>query len=394
MGVAAAAGRWRRPSSWIATGLLAASLAMVAFALVSLTIPGNSALPNRPTPAMFLAACSIFVALPSVGALLAIRRPHNPIGWLFLVCGAGFTIGIFSVEYVGWSIAFGLDLPGVVFVDWLGSWAGLLSIAVAVTWIPLVFPDGHLPSHRWRAVAWAAAALVIVVLAGAIIPYPADGYPGQLPNPFGVSGAIGEVATLVVGLSFQAMAIVGLLALVSLVVRFRRSRDVERQQLKWFLFAVGFLVIAVIAAIITQLEGAWAVVMLGLASLPVAVGIAVLRYRLFEIDRIISRTIGWALVTGAVLSDFTQGETLAVAASTLVAFALFQPLRRRVQTAVDRRFDRARYDGERTAAAFGDRLRDQVDIDAVASDLRATVDAGIRPATIGLWLRAVGETRR
>ncbi len=143
----------------------------------------------------------------------------------------------------------------------------------------------------------------------------------------------------------------------------------------------------------------------GLIALPIAIEIAILRYRLYEIDRIISRTIGWALVTGilvavfvavvltlqALLAGFTQGETLAVAASTLAAFALFQPLRRRIQVAVDRRFDRARYDGEQLVGAFGDRLRDEVELDAIRAEIPATIDLAVRPRQVGLWLRSGGE---
>ena len=393
----------RRPSDRIALGLFAASLAMIAFTLASVFIPSDPALPDRPSIANFIAACSVFVALPSVGAILAIRRPRNPIGWLFLVSGAGFIAGIFTTEYVGRATIAGANLPGVVLVDWIGAWAGSVSLTLAVVWIPLLFPDGHLPGPRWRPVTWAAAVLIVAgTVAQAIVPDAPLGYGGRLPNPVAVGGPIGGIASLLIGLYFPVLVVLGLLSLASLIVRFRRSRDAERQQLKWFLYAVGFLLAAVVATVATKNDLAWYAVMLGLASLPVAAGIAILRYRLYEIDRLVSRSIAYAAVTGGliavylfvnltlttVFSSVTGSNSIAVAASTLAVAALFTPLRRRVQRVVDRRFDRARYDAEQTTAAFSERLRNEVDLAAVAADLDDTVRASISPSSVGVWLRA------
>jgi hypothetical protein len=392
-----------RLSDWIAVVLLVASLAMIVYALVSLFRPGRSATSDTPDLPIFIAVCSVFVMLPSVGAILAIRRPANPIGWLFLVTGIGFIIGIFSTEYVGRAVTGGASLPFVVLVDWVSAWSGSLSITLAAVWIPLLFPDGHLPGPRWRLVAWAAAILLVVgTLAAAILPDGAHGYAGSLPNPIAVPGPIGEVAAAVVSIYFPALVVLCLLSLASLASRFRRSLGVERQQLKWFLFAVGFLVAAVAATAVTQLEVAWVAVMLGLASLPVAAGIAILRYRLYDIDRLVSRTIAYAAVTGglvavylvanlalsAAFSALSSGNSVAVAASTLIVAALFTPVRRRVQVVVDRRFDRARVDAERTTAAFSERLRDEVDIATVTADLDGIVRSALRPECVGLWLRA------
>jgi len=392
-----------RPSDWIALGLFAASLAMIAFSLASVFIPSEAPLPDRPSLAGFLAAGSVFVALPSVGAILAIRRSGNPIGWLFLVTGVGFIMGIFTTEYVNRATIAGMSLPGVVLVDWIGAWAGQVSITLAVVWIPLLFPDGHLPGPRWRPVAWAAAVLIVAgTVAQAIVPDASLGYGGRLANPVAVGGPIGGIASILVGLYFPVLAVLGLLSLASLFVRFRRSRDAERQQLKWFLYAVGSLMAAIVAAVATKTDLAWYAVQLGLASLPVAAGIAILRYRLYEIDRLVSRSIAYAAVTGAlivvyvavnlalttVFSSVTGSNSIAVAASTLVVAALFTPVRRRVQRVVDRRFDRARYDAERTTLAFSERLRDQVDLAAVTADLDDTIRASIAPARVGVWLRA------
>jgi hypothetical protein len=201
-------------------------------------------------------------------------------------------------------------------------------------------------------------------------------------------------------------------SIVSLLVRYARSDGVERLQLRWLVTGlasvaaavpVGFILFALFGPAI---EGwAWLPAKIAFTLPPIAIGVAVLRYRLYEIDRIVSRTIGWAVVTGsliavfggavvglqAMLADVTQGRTLAVAASTLVAFALFQPLRRRVQAAVDRRFDRARVDADRTASAFADRLRDQIDLGGVEADIAGTIEAALRPSSTGIWIRGASR---
>jgi hypothetical protein len=204
-------------------------------------------------------------------------------------------------------------------------------------------------------------------------------------------------------------------ALASVVIRFRRGDAVERTQLKWLLTATAMAGIALLVSALTTAVGAialaipaYSIGLFAFSALPVAIGIAVLRYRLYEIDRIISRTIGWAIVTGLLVSvfaagvvalqmafaDLTQGNTIAVAVSTLAAAALFQPLRRRVQHAVDRRFDRARYDTHRTVNAFAERLRDEVALDAVEADLRGTITGSVKPSSYALWLRAASQQHR
>ena len=219
--------------------------------------------------------------------------------------------------------------------------------------------------------------------------------------------ALIDVGDVLTGLGIVAVSVLGAAAVV---VRYRRGTQVERQQLRWFLAAV---LLAVIPIAVSPQQGIggpiWLLVAaVGLLLVPISVGIAVTRYRLYEIDRLISRTIGWALVSGllvavfaalvvglqGLLAGFTQGQTLAVAASTLVAFALFQPLRRRVQRAVDHRFDRARYDGDRIVASFAERLRAEVDLVEVVDGMRATVEATVRPGSAGVWLRAARRDGR
>lgn len=392
-----------RPSTWIAVGLLVACIGMVAFTLTSVMLPDGAALPDRPDLATFIVVCFAFFALPSVGALLAIRRPGNPIGWLFLTCGTGFILAIFATEYVDRHIILDANLPAIVLVDWMGTWSLTLSVSLAVLGIPLLFPDGHVPGPRWRPLAWASAVLLVVGGVAQALIDTSHGYVGRLPNPVGIGGFAGDVAKLVTDAYLPAVVVLGLLSIASLISRFRYARDAERQQIKWFLFAGVFLISAIVIALATTLEAAWYAVFVGLALLPVAAGVAILRYRLYEIDRLVSRTIAYAALTGGLvlvyvvvnlgltttaLSSVTSGNSVAVAASTLVVAALFTPVRRRVQHVVDRRFDRARYDAERTALEFSTRLRDEVDMGAVTADLDATVRSAVAPTQVTLWLRA------
>jgi hypothetical protein len=270
----------------------------------------------------------------------------------------------------------------------------MLAVGLAGVWVPLLFPDGHLPSPRWRPVGWGAAIGLTTVVVGMALS--AD---GTRPNPIASGGMPGDAAKIAADLPL--FPIFAGLALVSVAMRFRRSRGVERQQLKWFLAAVTFLVLAVIAGVATEIEAVWYLVILGLASLPVAAAIAILRYRLYDIDRIISRTVSYAIVTAVLaavfaglivalqgaLTTYTQGQTVAVAASTLAVFALFQPLRRRIQRSVDRRFDRAKYDADLIIRGFGSRLRDDVDLGVVRSEVVRTAGAAVRPTATAIWLR-------
>ena len=396
-----------RIATWSAAGLFGLCLAMVGFALASALTPTTPELPDRPTILTFSAAMSAFIALPTVGVILAIRRPLNPVGWLFLICGTGFILSTFSTEYVGRVVVAGMDLPGASLVDWLNVFTGTASITLALVFIPMLFPNGHLVGPGWRPVAWAGGVLVVVGAAAAVLLQTEDGYGGLLPNPIVVGPPISGLAKALTDVYFPAMLVLAVLSLASLMTRFRRSRDVERQQLKWFLFAGSYLVVAVMAAAITQTDLAWYATMFGLASLPIAAGVAIFRYRLYEIDRLVSRSIAYALVTGGLVavylvvnlgltnafSSLTRSEPVVVAASTLIVAALFTPVRRRVQRVVDRRFDRARYDADRTVLAFSERLRDEVDLPAVTADLDATVQVG-RGSEDGRPLVAGGRTMR
>ena len=325
----------------------------------------------------------------SMGVLLVSRVPANPIGGLLLATATSAV----AMVVIG---AYG-DLGAVQNPPWAGfdraqTMAGAMFIypfAIALVGIPLVFPDGRLPSPRFR---W----IVVLTIVGMIA--------WLLSSVF--DAGLDVVVLFSVPIAFGG-------AMLAVSLRFRRGDPIQRQQVKWLAVVVIVGAATVLAALLLSKDypdlGS-ALFLIGLAALfalPVVIGLAILRYRLYEIDRIISRTISYSVVTGllaatfavtiivlqSVLTTFTGGQTIAVAASTLAAFALFQPLLRRVRRAVDRRFDRARYDAERTAAAFSERLRDEVDMDTVTTDLAGTAASTLAPATLSVWLRPRGGTR-
>ena len=344
----------------------------------------------------------------AVGATILWRRPGNLVGTLLLV-GALMLTSV--VTAWPWLTEIGPELSGPV--EMLLAWwspIGLLpAVFVLFPSVVLVFPDGQLAGRRW---ATAYAGLVALLVAGFLLesfaPWPVNPASGYFGNPFAVEGVPADLR--LVGDLLMISAVLGgfLIALASVVVRFRRSADVERAQLKWLGAAVAINCVLFPASYVTELQPQELFDVLSVIAatlIPISIGIAVLRYRLYEIDRIISRTLSWSIVTGGVVATFaalvfalqaafehvTQGEALAVALSTLVAAALFQPARRRVQVAVDRRFDRATYDAQRTAAAFAERLSHSTDLDTLTDELRATVGQTVRPTATSIWLPERGQ---
>jgi hypothetical protein len=332
-----------------------------------------------------------------VGQLIVERRRGNLVGPIVFLVGAAIAVFLVADVYVRQPG----PLPGAVGAAWAVTHMDA-PLFVLIGAMFLVFPDGRLPSPRWRPIVVAMLiAAPIAGLAPAFEPGRLAYYP-QFENPFGIEGfagrAIGAPAYVFLVLCVAVSA-------ASLIVRWRWGGPVERAQLKWVAVAAILIGVAMTAYAVAFGPGVYNSVMdllVGLAFgyLPVAIGIAILRYRLYEIDRVISRTIGWAIVTGLLVAVFVglvvglgavlpvgSENTLVVAVATLVAFALFQPLRRRVQRAVDRRFDRSRYDGERTAAAFAERLRSEVDLGSLRSDLLVTATGAIRPERASIWLR-------
>ena len=366
-------------------------------------------------PSQFLEQFSYalpFLAFVTVGALVASRRPENPIGWLFCAVGLLNVLYAFVRAYAVYTL---LTQPGSLPIGevmaWLAAgWTATLGWGLMATFVPLLFPTGRLLSARWRPVAWlAAAVLVLAMVALAITPGPVDEEIPSITNPMGIESA-GGVLDLLESVVMPLLLVVMIASLTSLVMRFRQSRGEERQQLKWFAYSAALLATSIILGpILTNfvpvLEfGEYATVLqiLGVSSIPVATGIAILRYRLYDIDRIINRTLvygaltallvgvyvgGVILLQGALRAITGQESQLAIVASTLAVAAIFDPLRRRIQAFVDRRFYRRKYDARKTLEGFSARLRDETDLDALNDDLLGVIAETMQPAHVSLWLR-------
>jgi hypothetical protein len=342
-----------------------------------------------------------FVTYGAVGALIASRRPRNPVGWLFCAVGLFFSLAEALHAYSRDPS----ELPGYVAAAWVNAWISEPA-AVIVVLLVLLFPTGRFLSPRWRSGAIAAvAASVVWAAALAFDPGPLRQTEG-IENPLGVAGT-DAVLEPIAGAGPVVLVAGIFLAIAGAFVRFRRAHARERQQLKWLALAAGYLV-AVLFAIVALLlavdtdRGAWDVITAllicsGIAALPAAAAIAILRDRLYDIDVVINRTLVYGTLTATLggaylglvlLIGLTVGESdIAVAASTLAVAALFRPARARIQAAVDRRFFRRRYDAARTLAGFGARLRDQVELDALSGELRGVVRETVQPAHVSLWLR-------
>jgi hypothetical protein len=350
------------------------------------------------------AAIAVFFVSAVVGALVASRLPTNPIGWILLGLVASLALSGATDGYVVRAVDDG-RLTGTA--QWAALYAsdGWLLLLAALFLLLLLFPDGRLPTRRWRVVLWAGAGgLLLSGIAVLLRPGALDTYP-RVTSPIGVESPVVPWLYAPGFLLFSA-ALVG--AAVSLVVRFRRARAVERQQLTvlaaaGFFATAGFMANWVLGGFSTELADA--ISLAGILAIPVAIGVAMLRYRLYEVDRVISRTLvygaltvilgaaytGLVLAGQAVFSSFAGGSNLAIAVSTLLVAALFLPLRSRVQGFVDRRFYRRRYDAQRTLEAFGSRLREQVDLDTLQLDLRGVVAETMQPVQVSLWLRSAGS---
>ena len=334
----------------------------------------------------------------TVGLVLTLRRPANPIGWLYAASGLFWSWTIPLAPWVDLLFREHRPLPLAAQLNAMASeltWA--LAITLGITLPALLLPDGRVRSRRWRVVVVAAVAGNAMFLAAGLLAGTTSNTPVPVGNPLGLAGAPLAVATAIAltGLALHFASLPA--ALVCLVLRFRSSRGTERQQLRWVVAGAGAGA-ALLLLPLSELLGAWKD---GVAVLcvPVSVAVAVLRYRLWDLDRLISRTVTYTLVTALLVAPyllilpatrFVQGSgSLAVAAATLAAAALFQPLRRRVQELVDRRFNRRRYDAARTVEAFAARLRDQVDLDALAAELLAVTDQTMQPTRASLWLRSL-----
>jgi hypothetical protein len=375
---------------WRAWSIWAVSVAMTATALVyhvlyPLSAKAASIVGGGSAGAVGIVFIGSFA---TVGALLAWKRPANPIGWLLSAISLTFAVAGFGVLLA--------HFPGMLTLTaWLG-FLYLLGFGLCV-FVILLFPTGKLPSRRWRPVAWAAGAGVAGWVLGCAFAPTIITISPTMRNPVGATGPAGHIFKLMAFGGIGLIAATGLAAVASLAFRYRRAGTAERAQLKWLVFAAAVIVVAELASAPIKSTDLQNAISSGtLALVPLAIGVAVLRYRLYDIDRIISRTLAYAIVTGLLIGTYAGLVLLAtevlqihgavaVAAATLIAAALFNPVRRRVQHRVDRRFNRARYDADETVAAFAARLKDAVDLDSVRADLASVVQTALEPAHVWVW---------
>ncbi len=354
-------------------------------------------------------ALAIVLTFSVVGAIIASRHPRNTIGGIFCAIGLVVGFGTLAGGYAEFWLASGWGPRSLgETAAWFATWAWVVQ-TVALTFLLLLFPDGRLPSPRWRLVAWCAGLGISgFVVGSALEAAPLDNFP-QVVNPYGVDSPVVRV----VGIAGALLLVGSMVAsAVSLIVRARHAGRVERQQIKWFAYATTVSISGVVLknTVFPALGGTWVwwvglvLTTIGLAGSPVAMGIAILRYRLYEIDLLINRTLVYGSLTvtlalvyfGSVvatqatfraLTGQEQQPQLAIVVSTLVIAALFNPLRRRIQGFIDRRFYRRKYDAAKTLAAFSVKLRDETHLDALRDDLVGVVRETMQPAHVSLWLR-------
>jgi hypothetical protein len=415
-----------RASAWLAWSLATLTMAMF-LASAALYVLARSA--QSPGNWMTVGTVSEilgfvpFLAFPIVGALISSRRPHNPIGWICLADGLLWSL-LGMTDYYS---LYGVAQPGsvpfpVAITAALSQWLWLPPVGLLGIYMILLFPDGRLPSRRWRPLAWLSGAVIVLgSVSIAFDPGPLSGL-GEVRNPFGLEGApwVADAFNIV----FPLLPLCILASALSLVLRFRRSRGEERQQIKWIAFAASLVGLLFLSGIVTSFFPwealttggrlpSWLeylervleqVVALSYAGVPIAVGLAVLRYRLYNIDLLINRTLVYVALTATLaliyfggvatvqaifraLTGQEQQPQLAVVVSTLVIAALFNPLRRRIQSFIDRRFYRRKYDARKTLEAFSAKLRDETDLDALTGEVVRVASETVQPAHVSLWLR-------
>jgi hypothetical protein len=408
-----------RTASWLAWSLAGLSVAMFVATVVlffltrSVQPPSSWGTGGLSIVLIFLLP---FLAFPMMGALIASRRPPNPIGWIRLAVGNFWMLANLTSGYgtYGLLVARPGSVPFPAAIGSVGEWMWAPALGLLGTYLLLLFPDGRLPSRRWRPMAWSAGAVIVSVSLGTALRPGRLTDLGSVRNPFGLEefpwiASATQSATLLLPVCMLAAA-------TSLVLRYRRSGGEEREQIKWLAFAALILALGsssfVIPGILlsddaggdnplweNHLEDA---VTLSFVGVPVAVGIGTLRYRLYEIDIIINRALVYGTLTATLVALYFGGivllqrlfvaltgqrSTLAVVASTLIIAALFTPLRRRIQSFIDRRFYRSKYDARKTLEAFSAKLRDETDLEALNSDLVGVVRETMQPTHVSLWLR-------
>jgi hypothetical protein len=335
-------------------------------------------------------------AVPVVGFVLASRRPQNRIGWLFLVAGLTLGLSSFSNQYALHALVANQgSWPAGRAFAWLSNWTWIIPIAM-LTFLFLLFPTGHVRSRRWHLAAWFVGGAFALATAGSLI-----AGTRLWAHPFISSSQVTGLNALLFSVSPFLISAALLVSVAALVVRFAKSSGEERLQLKWCAMAALVLVVVFLASIWANSAVVNVLQSLAFLCLWTAIAIAVLKYRLYEIDKIISRTLAYAIVTGLLVGVYAGLVVLAtevlalkspvaVAGSTLVAAALFSPLRSRVQQMVDLRFNRARYDADQMLAVFAAQLKDAVDLDAVQSDLARAIQRALEPAHVSVWINEHG----
>jgi hypothetical protein len=384
-----------RTAARLAWSLCAGCVAGIGGLLVLKVLNGGADLRSAPLVVAPL-------AYSVVGALVASRQQRNPVGWQLLAVGVFITANLVGESYARYALVTAPgSLPGGLYGPWLG-WTYAPIVAILAIFLPLYFPTGRLLSPRWRPVVWFGCGfLVLAVMGNALWPGPQPPLLGldPVPNPvvfLPEATPLFQLFRNLAGLCSLA-GVAG--AIAALVVRFRRSRGIERQQLKWFTYAAALAPLpALVYELAPSLFGLLQTLVFPLV--PISVGIAILRYRLYEIDRIINRSLVYGLLTVVLGLCYAAGSLVfvlvagvgsdppswLVAGATLAAAAIFRPARRRIQTAVDRRFNRRKYNAQ-TVQAFSVRLRDQVDLDTLSNELLAVVDQTMQPTQVSVWLR-------
>ena len=384
------------------------ALALVLTALALLLLDRNLAHPNTYVYDYWLDNTLGAISYAPVGALIAARRPSNPVGWLLCLWGVVLSIGHFSAQYAIYALlAQPRSLPAGEAMAWTSSWILPIIIGVQV-FAYLLFPTGRLPSRRWKWFAWLTVAFVVAGLITSAFSFGANTGLGPIANPLGVKGFSNVYDMVLNMLPFLYGAVA-----FSLFVRMRRAAGVERQQIKWFAYAAAATIVGIVFAYMipdTIATPRWfdrAGFALNIAvtpAIPISMGIAILRYRLYDIDLIINRTLVYGALTATLALVYFGGVTatqallrtltsqqqlpqLVVVASTLVVAALFNPLRGRIQSLIDRRFYRRKYDAAKTLEGFSTKLRDETDLEALRGDLVGVVGETMQPAHVSLWLR-------
>jgi hypothetical protein len=399
-----------RVAPWLSWSLVTLSVVLLAggISLARMTLSFLPDLPHdseaEPGTAVFTLATVLTFSV--VGAIIASRQPRNAIGWLF--CCIGLVVGLssFTGGYAEYRLAGG-STPGTLTetAAWFSSWSWTLWVYVPTSFLLLLFPDGRLPSPRWRPVAWCAALGVIGFVAGyALEASRLEDFP-EIMNPYGIDSPIVTMVEVVAAILAAASMVA---SAVSLVARMRRAGRVERQQIKWLAYggavAVGAVFMGGVISIWSPDAGT-GVIGFALLGVPISTGVAIARYRLYDIDIVINRTLVYGALTAALgagyfggvatlqalfraLTGQEQQPQLAIVVSTLAIAALFDPLRRRIQSLIDRRFYRRKYDARKTLEAFSVKLRDETDLEALNEDLVGVVRETMQPAYVSLWLRS------